>query len=1238
MKKIGRGRSGGFHQMCITMKLTALLLTVALMEAHGGSIAQNVSLSGQDLTLKKVFAEIKHQTGYAFFYNYTLLKEAHPVSLNVKDVSLAQVLSLCFSGQPLDYVIENKTIVVTRKTDVAPGSATAPSAIDSNAMLLQETVVVRGKVTNEKGEPVVGASVRVKGEGKTGTSTDADGVFSIRVAPHSVLVISSVGYTAKEITALKDETIAIQLALSNKTIDEVVVTGFGESRLKRSLGYSVTQISGDQIREAGTIDPITALAGMVPGLQVQAGISGPAATPRFLIRGSASLDPYGNTPLVVVDGVILDNQSVLPNKEGSTDYGNILKDINPDDIESMSVLKGGAVTALYGSKAANGVILIKMKKGYHTKGIGVSLNESVYIDDPYKTVDFQNEFGSGFTQTDWDTTASGQLEIDNNSYGLNFGPRMTGQTVIDPNSGLPMKNVPVPPLSLYRNGLTNNTNISLFSGNETTSFRLSYSNLISHGVTPNNEFKRNNLQLRVTTKLADKVDIDAGATYVQSGAYNPALAGTSSPLYAFAYDAPRNYDLPYWSRHFIDSVNGGANQNDETGIASGVLFPLYENSDFLVENNFRGNIQLKVHLTPWMDFMPSVDANLYNRNENQDTRGPNVGFSNGSYYTNTNVLSQYRYDASVYFYKNLRKDLLANLQVGGEMFTSQNTGSAESTNGLILPDVYRISNSLNAPTVTESAPNNSQLNSVFFQGSFEYKNAYYLNYYGRNDWNSTLVYDDGHGKYSYFYPGVDAAWVFTDAIRNLPKFLSYGKLRVSYDQSGNGTQPYTANTGSYALASGSPYISALGQNVNFYGYQANTLPNQHLIPEQATKFEAGLEFKLFGSRAGGDITAYTQDTKDQIISFTVPNVSGVQSALINGGVVRNRGLEITVFGSPIQTRNFLWMSQFNYTLNRNTVISLPFGTNYLDLEDNDGIRTIAVKGGQYAELVARYAYGRYQATNSSGADVASSLNGQHVIYMVDGPGGVFPAYQRAQNYGTTPTTQEPEIGSTLPKFLGSWRNTFTYKKLSLSIFLDSKFGGLEYSNTYNYGMLTGALKSSLFGRTPALGGVSYTPFPNTGGLFYTLPEAPRSDGMLLSGVFQQGTTARGQDGNTHAIGGMTYAQAYKQGLVEPVDATDNYYTNYSWYFGIREASVFKNSWVVVRDISLTYDLPGTWATKMKMNSLRAIVSVRNPLYLYNSAPSHINPDNLSDSGSGAAFETGGIPYIRSYGFSLSGSF
>ena len=1217
----------GLTKTLLTMKITALFLLVGCMQVCARGYTQTVSLSEKNASLEKVLREIKRQTGYDFLFESGLAREAGKVDVQATNEPLETVLNQCFQNQPLIYSIVEKIIIIKKKEAADPEPLFQPPLIE-----------VHGRVVDEKGAPLVGASIKVKDE-KVGTTTDAGGVFSIKVPIHTVLIISIIGYQPKEITVEKEETIKIVLSPSNKSIDEVVVTGFGESRVKRSLGYSVTQISGDQIREANAVNPITALQGMVAGLQVQAGTTGPSASPRFLIRGSASLNPYDNTPLVVVDGVIMDDQSVLGSNATGANFGSVLKDLNPDDIESLSVLKGGAVTALYGSRAANGVILIKTKRGYKSKGIGVSFAHSDYVDHPYKTVSYENQFGSGGWTSDWDTV-NNVLQIDPNTYGLNFGPPIAGQKYYDPYSGDTTINRANNPLSLFRNALTDNTNIALNAATDNSTFRLSYSNLSANGTSPNNELKRNSFQLHATTNLANKVSVDANATYVQTGTWNPSLINDpgGSPLYQFAYGMPRNLNISYWVNHFIDPVNGGINTKDYSGVTN-ILFPLYEDNVYQIENNFRGSIQTAAHILPWMDFQSTISTNIYSRNESNDVRGTQPGFSGASFSTYASLLNQFRYNASLAFKKQLSKELNGTLQAGGEIFTSTSTGNTASTNGTILPDVYTLANSQQLPSVSQLAPNASQINSVFFQGSFAYKNNYFLNYYGRNDWNSSLVYNDGHGTYSYFYPGVDLSWVFTDAIPHLSKIFNYGKIRFSYDLSGNGTDPYTANTGAYTTSG--PYtLPASGGSgtVNPFGYTSQTLPNQHLVPEKDSKFETGLELKALNNRVGADITFYTQDSKDQIISFPVPQYSGVNAALLNGGVIRNMGTEIVLTGTPVRTRNFAWNTQINYTLNRNKVIELPLGTTYQQLEGGGSFGTIAVKGGDYGLLAGQFAYARYQATNAAGDNIASPLNGQHVLNSVD-PTGTFTQYVRAVNYGTTPTTQQPIVGSTLPKFLGSWQNSFTYKRFTLTIFLDSRFGGLENSSTLQFGSQLGSLKSTLPGRTTALGGVAYTPLPNTATYgFSNVNGSPRNDGILPKGVFAQGTQTEGQDQALHNVGGMTFAQAYKQGLVQPVDAPDYYYNQFSFFQGITEAADFKNDWVVVRDISVSYDLPPNWASKVKMNNLRMIISVRNPFYLYNAAVDKVNPDNLNDTGSGAYSDAEGSPYLRTFGFSVNGSF
>ncbi|MDR3711503.1 MAG: SusC/RagA family TonB-linked outer membrane protein [Puia sp.] len=1201
------------------MKLTIFFsLAVCLQVSAKGGYAQKITLSEKNASLESVFKQIKKQSNYLFLYTREVVQNAKKVSFDAKDASVEEVLAQCFKDQPLVYTIVEKTVIIK------PLEA---STIENPV----PPIVVTGVVTDSAGKPLPGVTVLLKG-GKTQALTDAEGKFKINVpSTGSVLVFSSIGYAAREMTVGQAGFLSVSLKTSHQEMNEVVVTGFGESRARRTLGYSVTQVSGETIRSTAQINPINALQGMVAGLQVQPGVAGQASSPKILLRGANSLLTYENTPLVVVDGVILDDQSVTPAGGGGTDFGNILKDLNPDDIESLSVLKGGAVTALYGSRAGNGVLLIKTKKGMAMKGLGISLSQTLTFDKAYKTTDFQNVYGNGAYLDDWVTGPGGINQVDQGYYGYSFGPKMTGQPFQDL-TGWMRNNNPNPHglLDLFQTGQLSNTNLSLSGGNETSTIRMSYSRLSSNTVLPINKFDRNSFTVRATHKIGSFVTLDGNASYVHSYNRNPPGQGGASPMYQLAYDAPRNYDTKYWSTHYADSAVGGINNRDISGVVSNSLWPLYENKQFQNEDNLRAGIDLVANIQPWLVFNGNASMNLYNRNYEADHPGQNPGFNNPYYNASVTDLLQARYRGDFTFSKRI-EDFSASLRLGGEVFTSGQTGASWNTNGGVLPGVYRLSNSSSPPSITENKPNKSQLSSTYAQATLGYHDYLSLNLYGREDWNSSLVYNDGHGKYAYFYGGADAAFVFTDLIRDLPKFITFGKLRMSYATTGNGTDNYTTNTGSYTA--GGAYNGG-ATSVNQYSYGSTSLANQALIPEKGSKIEAGLEFRLFHNRLGADVTVYQQDTKDQIINFSVPSTSGVTAALLNGGLVRNRGIELSLSGTPIQNKDFRWDARFVFSHNSNTVLSLPFGVNYIGLNGEDGISTVAVKNGQYGEMVASYGYARYQAKDNSGNNTASALNGQHVLGMTGS--GTQTYYIRAVNYGTTPLTQQPALGSINPWFLGSLQNTFTYKGFSLGIFLDARFGGIEWSTTYFYGSQTGAIKGTLFGRDAAHGGVTYTPTNATSQyLGFPLGTAPRNDGMVFKGIFAAGSTSVGTDLVQHDVSGMTWDQAYKLGYVTPVNAADYYVKKFSWSAGIREAGIFENSWVSLRQVSLGYDLPSSFAHKIKLNNLKVSLVGRNLVYLYNSAPNHINPENSGDTGAGSAFEDGGVPYVRTYGFMLN---
>jgi len=1193
----------------MVVKLSVVFLLVGALHVSAAAFSQKVTLTGQHLTLEQVFKKIEKQTGYLFLYKKEVLEIATPLSLNLKDASLNDALSVIFREQPLNYTVMEKNILVKLK----------PAEQEPPFLAMADTTVpkaITGTVKDVKGAPIPGVSVRVKGK-TTGAITDANGYFKINnIADDAILLVQALGYVPSESKTDGKTDLKVTLLEDQTKLSEIVVTGFGEERKRRNLGYSVTEVKGEEITKTNAVNPIAALQGLVPGLQVTPGNGGPQATPRFLIRGSSSLDPFKNTPLIVVDGITMDDQVVLPNRGGEQDFGNILKDINPDDIASISVLKGGAVTALYGNRAANGVIMITTKKGYSKKGLGVSFSHTQSYEKPYATIAFQNRFGSGTSTDDFVKGSDGVLEINPNTYGYGFGPEMTGQLVRDIN-GQMIQNYPSKVVDLYRTGKYINTNVSVEGGNEVTTFRFSYSNNSSSGTTPRNDFKRNSFNLRATHRLSKAILLDGNVTYVRSNAYNPNYAsGDNNMIYNLSFGLPRNYNASYWSTHYIDSANGGINKADPTGNSS-IWFTLNEDNQRQIEDNFRGGLNAKVNFTPWLSFESSTNVNLYSTSLERTKRGRDPGFTGGEYSSNLSRVLQTRLKGNFNINKQINAfDLF--FQVGAELNNSESKSTYAATRGgLKQVGVYRLSNSIDVPYTSEGKPNKYQTASGFFQGSISWKDMLTLNIYGRNDWNSTLLYPDAHGDYSYFYPGADLAWVYSDAFK-LPEVITFGKLRVSYIIAGNGTGVYTTNTGAYTAID--DYRPRSGSTVQRYDFDSRTLGNLNLIPERSFKTEIGTELKMFQNRLGVDLTYYKQNTKQQIIGLAVPRESGVENALINGGNVQNQGIELALYGSPVKSKSFSWDSYFNYSRNRSKIIDLAPGVTVVGLESEDGIRTVAKIGGEYGTMIAGYGYARYQAKDADGKPIASALNGKPVLQA----NGVF---LRASNDASA-VDKEAVIGSSVPKFMGSWRNDFHYKSFTFSFMLDAKFGGWVYSNSYNYGSQLGMMENTLPGRTKDLGGIE----------FKDAQGVTRTDGILPDGVFADGSVRQGLDGQNYNVGGMTYKEAYEKGIVRPQRAYAYYYNAFSWFAGIRERSAHESSWVSLRSVSLTYDLPGSWANKAKMNGLRLTIGGRNLTYLYNSLPDNLNPEDYVSSGSGAAFLGGGTPFSRTMYFTLNASF
>lgn len=1065
------------------------------------------------------------------------------------------------------------------------------------AVTQQQTIKVTGQIIDATGFGLPGVNIAVKGT-TTGTISDVDGNYSIDVPANAELVFSFMGYQSQTIQVKGQTVINLEMKEDSELLDEVVVTALGMSREKKALGYAMTEIKGDEIAKVNVVNPINGIQGKVAGVQINMGNSGPQSSQRILIRGNSSLGG-NNQPIFVVDGVIIDNEVMDPDKVNSQtqDFGNDLKNLNADDFESMSVLKGAAATALYGSRAANGVVLITTKKGKKGSGIGVSLSHSETWDVVYATPDVQNEFGMG-TQPVWSLNSYGS---DNRhiSTGRNFGPRFDGQPYyVDNYEGIfqaSKNNIK----DMYQTGRYMNTNVAVSGGDEKGAFRFSYSNLKSNGVTFNNDFSRNSFSLNASRDLSKFLKADGGFAYIRSKAINPTYqGGDKSPVYDFMFNAPREYDVKYWLNNYKSAKGDGYNGEDPFGYSS-TLFDYLENRYSQVEDNFRANLGLDVKILDWLTL--KVKGDIYKIFKTYEAKVFATGQSNydgSKYEINDERKDQYKVTGMLSAHHSFEDFNISGSVAAEQWDTRSGYHKTKSTNGLRIPGQYDMTNSV-APATTEVRykTKRKRINSVYAFANMDYKSQIFLDITGRNDWSSALIYADGTGTTSYFYPSVSASWIMTETFRDqLPDFLSFAKIRGSYAVVGNDCDPYlTTATGYYTFDN--TYVNPFdSKDYPYYKYDSEYLRNNALKPEKQYALEFGLEAKFFNNRLGFDLAYYKTNTKNQILALSMPKETGVTARWINAGNIQNSGVELLINATPIETKDWLWDLSLNLTHNSNKIIELAPGVERYKLKGGGGdTEAWATVGGAYGDIYTSYAYTRNEA-------------GEKILNQ-DG------SWRRS---GTS-----EKIGSIQPKLLGGLSSSLTWKNLSFNVVLDARFGGDIFSGSYNYGMSNGILKSSLFGRTEEYGGLPRT--LDDGRVI--------NDGMIPEGVFAEGININGTD-----VSGMSYQEAYEKGLVKPLSAYKYYANLADWGSGIRETGIQKCSWIALRELSLRYSLPSKWISKLYVQNVNVGLVCRNVGFLYNSLPDNINPEGLRSNYTSEYYEAGGSALTRNYGFSINVSF
>lgn len=1082
----------------------------------------------------------------------------------------------------------------------------------TDVKITQQNGTCTGVVKDATGETVIGASVVVKGT-THGTITGIDGDFSLSgVKQGDVIVVSFVGCMTQEIV-WKGQPVNVTLKDDAKSLGEVVVTALGMKREAKALGYAMKEMKGDELN-ANLINPVSALQGKVAGVQIENTEAGMFGSTKILIRGASTLGK-NNQPIYVVDGVILDNgiyDGDPDYADNSKDYGNELKNLNPDDFATVSVLKGAAATALYGSRGLNGAVVITTKSGKGKKGIGVEFSQTIGLDVLTSTPNLQNEFGNGsvagyVSYGDKDANGNyytydsyGQFAYNSagkhTSIGMNgsgYGPAFDGSEIeYYDGTYRSYRAVKNNFRDAYDTGVNTNTNLTISGGNDRTTFYTSMSYKYAKGTVPNNTFERVSLLAKASHKITDKVSLDASISFANS---KPRNSQKNLGQYFATGTWSRDYDTKY-SKKKYKGVHGGlasTSYGDEYGNMPGrsIWWDIYENDYTQKETSVRPSLKLNVDILDWLKFNAEGNYNYYYTR--YEDKQPGQGYANDGGYYGMGMTSKEQTNLNANFLFNKQfGDFAVNGFLRGEYYHNfQQAMSLETQGGLIIPNQYFIENSKDTPKYSGKISGEKTMLSVAFQAGISWKDQIYVDVTGRNDWSSSLLYSDTHGNFSYFYPSISGSWLLHQTFReSLPQWISFMKIRGSWAQVGNDTDAYIINS-AYTLNT-----STVGSD-KIYGTEIPSQSyTQNLKPEKKTSWEVGLDWRFLENRIGLDFTYYKENTKNQIMTIDVPYQSGLSKQLVNAGNIQNSGVEIALNTVPIRTNDFEWNLDLTYTKNSSKIISLHENVaDYIALSGSVAYGNFRI--GSVAKVGSEY--GLLMTDSNVGRDEASGLP---IIVWTDSRRGGY--YLRSG--------EVQEIGSMMPDFLGSVSTGLKYKNWRLNIGLDMRFGGYVASYASRYGTSWGYTERSL-DYAPGHGGITWTSAYD--GVTY-------HDGVIPEGIIQAGTTITQPNGEVYTVagsssmGGELYADLVKKGVLEPTHAS--YWTDFNneWTMDGRKYGVVNDAWVkklnyiALREIALSYSMPSSICQKIRANHINLTLAGHNLGYLLNTMPNGENPESV----------------------------
>ena len=1016
----GLNKTGFLPKTIRIMKLTTVLLIVACLQVSAKAYTQKVTLNENNVSLQKVFQKIRKQTGYQFLYADEVLVAAKKVSVNIRKGSIEDVLDLCFQNQHLTYVISDNTVIIKRKL-LVPATNILYQSLSSIEYQELPPIEVHGRVVDENENPLVNASVTIKGTNQ-GVTTNTNGDFNIDIPDtRTILVFSYTGYESKEVQTGSRTIINVNLLRTDNSLNEVVVTALGIKRQVKSLGYSTTEIPGSNLTESRTPNLANALSGQIAGVSVAGTGTGPNGSTRITIRGNSSLTG-GGTPLYIIDGVPYGNENQgSSGKYGGTDNGDALSMINPDDIESINVLKGVAGSALYGYRGGNGVIIITTKSGSHSKGIGVEINNNATLNTMIDESDFQYEYGQG-------TNGVRPLTIENaqTSAISSWGDKLDGSDYINfLGNAQPYIAHKDNIKNFYQKGLSNQTTVSLSGNNNNGNFRLGISNMNMSEVIPNAGMEQQGINFRTEYNLTDKLHLIFAASYMHEKVKNrPRFSDSPGNVFASVSFLASSFDV----RDLAPGI--GPDGTELLPIADNIY---QDNPYFLVKyqkntserDRYTGNVTLKYDIANWISVQGQISRNSLLNDQSNITPSGTARSLTGSLNVSSN--NRRELDASFMFdiNKKFGNDFTVHANLGGNY--QDNLYKASNTGGrLDIPYWYSVNNIISRPYNIDFSE--YKVNSFFGSADLAFKNYLFLSVTARNDWFSTL----NPKTNSILYPSVSGSFVFSDAIK-MPDWITFGKLRVSYAQSSAGTSPYQ-NSLTFSN------VNIVYRGLVFSTITQSVVPNSFLKPLSIRETEVGLSMSFLNNRLNIDAAVYNKITEDDILNVSTSMTSGYTAGVENVGKLRNRGLELLVGGTPVQTSNFSWKPSFNIAINSSKVLFLSPGVSNLQLgsDANPG------------------RYGTFSIQQIVGEEFGQIVGYK---YLRDDKGN------RVYDASGLPIRGEfASLGSGVYKTTGGFSNDLRYKNFTLSTLLDFKFGAKIFSVTNNILYQRGLHKQTLLGR------------------------------------------------------------------------------------------------------------------------------------------------------------------------------